>query len=752
MRRCSVFVWFLALCACGSGIKASSGFVATADTGIPDATASDIGTDTSLEVADAEISQDDAAVDTTGDTAADSVDASAVCQPKTKICIDNSAAICNAGGTGYDIAQTCVNAKCVSGFCIPLFCVPNSISCKGDLLLSCDATGKSQTSTNCAKGNQVCQVDKCVTISPVCLPNATTCVDFAVQTCIDDGASWKLSEDCQSEGKFCVGGACVLGDGCTAGTFMCDKNGNSLECGAGGTWVYGKTCGSSTPCFEGQCLELCVPGTTKCIWDGYSMQLTCNANGHGYGGSQACKTFGGADSICVDNAYCDSKGVACIQKFVAKDSSCDNYAGDCVIAKCDGAGTCDIKPNPCTDGLACTEDWCVLYFGCVNQVNAQACNDGDSCTTDYCLADNFSKGCNYQPTVGGPCTGLTWQGHCYEAFSLDTKWGYAVVNCAKSGGDLASLSSQAENDAVAAYVNQKLSAKTLTWIGMRRRQNGEIVDQRGMPLTYQPWQKNEPEKSLDYHYGAMINGQWELQPDLNGFVIPAGYVCERIPGETCQDETACANGASCNTAVCIPNTATNCNDTNPCTADSCDPASGCNHTDIANCVLDNSVWTTNWSCSDLPENWTTTFGDFKTFWGIDGSKVPQANGSNGCSPAFSSTPPMPCAVMAVAVTLTSAPLDIPEQTLGKPLTLLMEFKGDTDPPGQVQIALIDNAGVANPIGSVSTNVPSWTTLAFALNAFAGQKGVKLTWTYGDSPCWFYGGPPRIGTVTLLSGP
>jgi hypothetical protein len=47
----------------------------------------------------------------------------------------------------------------------------------------------------------------------------------------------------------------------------------------------------------------------------------------------------------------------------------------------------------------------------------------------------------------------------------------------------------------------------------------------------------------------------------------------------CSDGNACTVGDTCGGGFCVGGAAPNCNDGNPCTDDSCDPASGCNHLD-----------------------------------------------------------------------------------------------------------------------------------------------------------------------------
>jgi hypothetical protein len=53
-------------------------------------------------------------------------------------------------------------------------------------------------------------------------------------------------------------------------------------------------------------------------------------------------------------------------------------------------------------------------------------------------------------------------------------------------------------------------------------------------------------------------------------------------GTTCADANVCNGAESCLAGACVPGSALTCDDNNPCTADSCNPATGCAHRRIAN--------------------------------------------------------------------------------------------------------------------------------------------------------------------------
>src|SRR5439155_24248610 len=53
-------------------------------------------------------------------------------------------------------------------------------------------------------------------------------------------------------------------------------------------------------------------------------------------------------------------------------------------------------------------------------------------------------------------------------------------------------------------------------------------------------------------------------------------------GTSCSDGNACNGAETCQAGVCTAGTLPNCNDNNPCTTDTCDPAQGCQHAPLAN--------------------------------------------------------------------------------------------------------------------------------------------------------------------------
>ena len=68
------------------------------------------------------------------------------------------------------------------------------------------------------------------------------------------------------------------------------------------------------------------------------------------------------------------------------------------VAGCSGTNVCaSLSPSACDDGIACTDDTCLVGVGCLNTPVNSACADGSVCTVDACQA---GVGCVYQPANG----------------------------------------------------------------------------------------------------------------------------------------------------------------------------------------------------------------------------------------------------------------------------------------------------------------------------------------------------------------
>jgi hypothetical protein len=238
-----------------------------ADTSSDDAT---IDTGTDALVTDTRDAGSEASADTMDGAATDthdgSVDAdsslpdSRVCSPGTYRCAGvsgNELQQCAPDGSAYTPAATCPSAatcSASSGICTA--CTPGTLSCSGQQLMKCDATGGGSTASGAAcptgticdpKGSGQCDV---------CVENANFCVGTGLRHCAADGQSSSLLDTCATA-DLCglsTGAAACLLPACAAGEKRC-SGANVEVCNPGRTgWDVLEKCGVE-----------CTAATTTCV-------------------------------------------------------------------------------------------------------------------------------------------------------------------------------------------------------------------------------------------------------------------------------------------------------------------------------------------------------------------------------------------------------------------------------------------------------------------------------------------------------
>ncbi len=215
------------------------------DTGV-DSTVVDSGTVDSSDAAD------------TADTAPP-VDTATFCTPLAYICAGaagNELQRCRGDGSAYDLVATCPSAATCSpslGRCSA--CTPGDISCSGQQLMKCDASGISSSpfGTACVSGTY-CDPAGGGRCDP-CLKNAFFCLGKNLRQCSADGASSSLIEACATPELCAASGAsgCVA-PSCTAGATRCSSK-KVQTCNTAETaWTDTTTC--PLQCGTGACLTV----------------------------------------------------------------------------------------------------------------------------------------------------------------------------------------------------------------------------------------------------------------------------------------------------------------------------------------------------------------------------------------------------------------------------------------------------------------------------------------------------------------
>ncbi len=236
------------------------------------------------------------------------------------------------------------------------------------------------------------------------------------------------------------------------------------------------------------------------------------------------------------------------------DDSC-NPATGCVhtnnTAPCDDGNACTTN-DACSGGLcaggpalncddsnACTDDSCNPATGCVHTNNTAPCDDGSACTTsDTCLA---------WLCVGGPALNCDDANLCTDD------------SCNPATGCVHTNNSAPCNDGNACTTNDACSG-------------GLCVG------------------------GPALNCD-DSNPCTDDSCNPATGCVNSNNTAPCSDGNACTTNDACSGGLCAGGPALNCDDSNPCTDDSCNPATGCVHTNNTAPCDDGSACTTNDTCS-----------------------------------------------------------------------------------------------------------------------------------------------------------
>jgi hypothetical protein len=248
-----------------------------------------------------------------------------------------------------------------------------------------------------------------------------------------------------------------------------------------------------------------------------------------------------SDAQCDNNNVCDGtdacQNATCIPGATL---DCDDL-NPCTADSCDPTAGCQhvALTGPCDDGSACTTGDTCTGGVCVG--TPITCNDNNPCTLDNC---DPTLGCVFPDRCddGNVCNGV-------EACDITTNTCFqavAALNC----DDLNPCT-----DDVCDPVR-----------GCLHTNNTNACD----------------DGSLCTFNDTCTNG-----------------ACVGVPVQ-CSDGDACNGLETCDSATgaCIPGGLPNCNDLNPCTDDTCDPAVGCLHLNNTLPCDDNSVCTTGDVCSN----------------------------------------------------------------------------------------------------------------------------------------------------------
>jgi hypothetical protein len=201
------------------------------------------------------------------------------CTPGAPICLGNSAATCNANGSGStDAGRSCGNDICENGECKPVVCTPG-YTCHGGLLTHCEYPGtRPPTDIRCGLG-QYCDAARGDCLTKACEPYQKYCSGGQAFTCDSLGSGPIGGVEVCNEGYTCFGGLCQF-ISCEVGDVKCAQ-GVLRTCASHQTSWDTTSCPNGQVCNDGMnscSAPACQPNQNYC--NGNEVQ-TCNAYGFG---------------------------------------------------------------------------------------------------------------------------------------------------------------------------------------------------------------------------------------------------------------------------------------------------------------------------------------------------------------------------------------------------------------------------------------------------------------------------------------
>lgn len=366
---------------------------------------------------------------------------------------------------------------------------------------------------------------------------------FAIDDLIIGSISCSTNSDCPQDSNPCTTAVC------NAGT--CVQSNNSASCDDG------NACTQTDVCQGGACVG--------------SNPVSCTAQDQ----CHVAGTCNPADGICsnpnkVDGTACND-GDACSQTDVCAQGVCTGFNAVTCSAQdaCHVAGTCDPGTGSCSNPPA---------------ADGTACNDNNSCTqTDACVAGSC---------VGGNSVICAASDQCHLAGSCDPFTGQCANPAAPDGVVCNDGNGCTQTDLCVGGLC--LGANPVQCSAQDDCHDAGTCD----PSTGQCTNPTKPDdtdcsdgdvctQNDKCQAGTCTAGPAIVCEDNNVCTADScdpstGCVNAPVPDDSpCDDSNACNVGDRCLAGVCEATGGLDCDDNNPCTADSCDTNGGCNHIALA---------------------------------------------------------------------------------------------------------------------------------------------------------------------------
>ena len=472
---------------------------------------------------------------------------------------------CGSDGCSGSCGE-CLEAQheCLDGLCT---CMPmcEGKECGGDGCgLSC---GECDWTQDCLEGlcslkdcDFLCDGIQCGFMGPNDECNCGICDDgeqCTVDICNVDTAMCEFDTDsahglpCDDNNLCTVEDECVPGSGCEGTPVECD-DGNECtldfcdfltgDCSFGSGGMQGSTCDDGNPCTSG---DKCNFGECVGIPKAYEYvnvaECPCEV-------ADDCAPYEDG-SVCTGSLGClegDLGGHCYTDPSTVLDCNDDI---ECTTDTCHPVNGCQHAPNPflCVDQASCTVDSCDLELGCLNTPDDSKCDDGNPCTAGWCDPEDS---CTYAAMPEGFVCGdpVGW-GRCSQNGICQC---FPICPAEHACGDDSCGGSCGECEEWGyACVEGECIADCDAWC--------EI-----------------PECGVAGMWGECDCGDCDDGSDCTIDICGEDKKCRHVTEyKECDDGSACTENDQCvGGPHCVGTPAVDCDDDNPCTADSCDPATG----------------------------------------------------------------------------------------------------------------------------------------------------------------------------------
>ena len=431
----------------------------------------------------------------------------------------------------------------------------------GDYVNLCD-DGNDCTDDECA-GEEGC-INQILAAGDCTDENPCTVADHCVEgSCIGDPVECDDDNPCTdnvcTETGGCeyppVSGDCVDGNPCTAGDHCVDGlcKGEEVAC----------DCQSDEECAQLEDGNLC-DGTLICNTDQIPFLCVVKPDSE-----IECPEPGGQNAFCLQ-PHCQPASGECSlvpdhEGLLCDDADACTVGSQCVEGVCSGG-----EPVNCNDGNVCTDDSCDSTQGCLHENNAAPCTDGDVCTT----ADQCAEG----ECAGGPLLVCDDGDVCNGVETCDPGLGCVV------GEKLACDDGDACNGQESCHPVEGCVVGEQLVCDDGNDCTGDICVPEGgcvyPNLAGIECDDGDACTQLDLcHDGECVGSG---KPDCEDGNVCTDNSCDPLLGcilytntVPCDDGDLCTVGDHCHLAGCISAGVMVCDDGNICTDDSCDAEAGC---------------------------------------------------------------------------------------------------------------------------------------------------------------------------------